>query len=156
MRRPRGITLIALLILLDALIKLTSASVELLLMLSFSSSNMAINDMLFLIGSLSNTSLFGIEVLLAFGIFELISAIGILSLRPWGWLMAMISQGAVLANELARYPQDGTLPSGMLVAIAIVFFLNQRHIRRVFVVAQHRSDPRSLLNLETPPLEEEL
>lgn len=154
MPRPRGVTLIALVMLASALVKLVSAVVELLLLLSFITSNAALNDLLFLIGSMVNTSLLGIEVLLVFGIFELISTIGILSMRPWAWLMAMISQGAVLANELARYPLDGKLPTGMLAAIVIVFYLNQHHIRRAFVVAQHRNDPRSLLNIEAEVLKD--
>ncbi len=155
MRRPRGVTLIALVILLSGLVKLVSAVVELLLFLSFVTSSAALNELIYLIGSMVNTTLLGVEVLLAFGIFELISALGILSMRPWAWLMAMIAQGAVLANELARYPSDGTLPSGMLVAIVFIFYLNQHHIRRVFVVAQHRNDPRSLLNVEVETLKDE-
>jgi hypothetical protein len=80
---------------------------------------------------------------LMLGSFGLVSGIGLLRLRPWAWLMAMILQGINLANELFGYARGSAIYPNMALSVLIVLYLNARDIQRAFSVAQHRDDPVS-------------
>ncbi len=73
------------------------------------------------------------------GIFSLVSSIGLLRLRAWGWLMTMIVQGISLIIGLAEYVQGEANYLRMLFSVVIVFFLNQRTIKQVFEIITHTS-----------------
>jgi hypothetical protein len=77
------------------------------------------------------------------GVFALVSGSGILRVRPWAWLMAMILQGTILATELASYARGNAIYLNMAVAVVIVLYLNQRDVQRAFSTAQHLADPES-------------
>jgi hypothetical protein len=148
MQRPRDVTLISLVILVAGVAKLISAAAAFMPAppgTLVSQVWLAIQD---LIASELRYDLLTVAVLLSLGIFEALSAIGMLGMRAWAWLMAMVVQGAYLAIELARYPSDGPLPGGMALAVVVVFYLNQRHIRRAFRVALRHSDPAGMLTAE--------
>ena len=80
---------------------------------------------------------------LMLGSFGLVSGIGLLRLRPWAWLMAMILQGINLANELVGYTRGSAVYINMGLSVLIVLYLNARDIQRAFSAAQHRADPVS-------------
>ncbi len=80
---------------------------------------------------------------LMLGSFGLVSGIGLLRLRPWAWLMAMILQGINLANELFGYARGSAVYPSMALSVLIVLYLNASDIQRAFSAAQHRADPVS-------------
>lgn len=96
----------------------------------------------------SQRELLFVVVALVMGICCLVSSVGVLRLRSWAWLMAMIVQGINLAAELVSYLQGTVGYFNMLVSVIIVLYLNQRDVQRAFSVAQHRSDPASTRTAE--------
>jgi hypothetical protein len=82
------------------------------------------------------------------GIFGIVSSIGLLRMRPWAWLMAMIVQGISLIIYLVDYIRGAPNYVGMIFAVFVVFYLNQRDIQLMFDVARRRS------STPPPPLEE--
>jgi hypothetical protein len=76
------------------------------------------------------------------GIFGIVSSIGLLRMRPWAWLMAMIVQGISLIIYLVDYIRGAPNYVGMIFAVFVVFYLNQRDIQLLFDVSRQRSpDP---------------
>jgi hypothetical protein len=73
------------------------------------------------------------------GIFGIVSSIGLLRMRPWAWLMAMIVQGISLIVYLVDYIRGAPNYVGMIFAVFVVFYLNQRDIQLMFDVARRRS-----------------
>jgi uncharacterized membrane protein (DUF2068 family) len=80
------------------------------------------------------------------GIFGIVSSIGLLRMRPWAWLMAMIVQGISMILYLADYIRGVPNYVGMIFAVFVVFYLNQRDIQLIFDVARRHS-------AEAPPTE---
>lgn len=78
---------------------------------------------------------------LVMGVVGLVSGVGILRLRSWAWLVAMIAQGINLVTELIDYSRGEANYLSMLISVIIVLYLNQRDVQQVFRVAQHRDDP---------------
>ncbi len=85
---------------------------------------------------------------LVMGLVGLISGVGILRLRAWAGLMALIAQGMNLVAELVSYTRGEANYLNMLISVIIVFYLNQRDVRNAFSVAQHREDPESARSVE--------
>ncbi|MCG8350030.1 MAG: hypothetical protein MI924_19875, partial [Chloroflexales bacterium] len=83
------------------------------------------------------------------GIFAMVSGIGMLRMRSWAWLMAMIIQGIAMTIGLFNYFQGQPSYLEMLFSVIIVFYLNQRDIQRAFSVAQHQKEPMSLRTVES-------
>lgn len=81
---------------------------------------------------------------LVMGLVSLVSGVGILLLRQWAWLMAMIAQGINLAAELIDYTRGEANYLSMLASVIIVLYLNMRDIRRALSAAQHHIDPASV------------
>ncbi len=148
MQRQRNITLISLVILLAGCFKLLAAASAVAVFPEGSIGAELWRAAQRIIASSLRYDLLTVAVLIALGLFEVLSATAMFGMRSWAWLMAMVVQGAYLAIELARYPHDGRLPGGMALAIMIVFYLNQRHVRRAFRVALHQADPRGMLSAE--------
>jgi hypothetical protein len=146
MRRPRDVTLISLVILLAAIAKLLAAAASFNPIPPGTPAGQLWLAVQRVIASELRYDLLTVAVLIALGLFEGLSAIGMFGMRSWAWLMAMVVQGAYLAIELARYPGDGQLPGGMALAVVVVFYLNQRHIRRAFRVAMRQADPAGMLS----------
>lgn len=85
---------------------------------------------------------------LVLGLVGLVSGWGILRLRAWAGLMALIAQGMNLFGELVSYTRGSANYLSMLVSVIIVFYLNQRDVRNAFSVALHREDPESVWTAE--------
>jgi hypothetical protein len=73
------------------------------------------------------------------GVFGIVSSIGLLRMRPWAWLMAMIVQGISMIVYLVDYIRGVPNYIGMVFAVFVVFYLNQRDIQLIFDVARHQS-----------------
>jgi hypothetical protein len=85
---------------------------------------------------------------LVMGLVGLISGVGILRLRAWAGLMALIAQGMNLIAELISYTRGEAEYLNMVISVIIVFYLNQRDVRNAFSVAQYREDPESARSAE--------
>ena len=85
---------------------------------------------------------------LVMGICCLVSGVGVLRLRSWAWLMAMIVQGINLSTELFNYLRSQPVYFNMLVSVIIVLYLNQRDVQASMSAASHRRDATRLLTGE--------
>ena len=52
--------------------------------------------------------------------------------RRWAWLLAMILIGLGMVIDLASYVRGSVLHIPMIINVVMVFYLNQRDVRRVF------------------------
>jgi uncharacterized membrane protein (DUF2068 family) len=94
--------------------------------------------------------------LLVIGIFGFVSSTGILRLRPWGWLMAMLVQGISLIVCLIDYVQGEPNYVWMLFSVVVVFYLNLRDIQQIFDIAaaqEQRKRPLRKQNARAMTLE---
>jgi hypothetical protein len=73
-------------------------------------------------------------VTLALSVLNLTVAVGMLLLRHWAWLAALILQGVILAWGLVTYYRGEPHYVTMAVAALLVFYLNLREVRRPFGV----------------------
>ena len=84
------------------------------------------------------------RVFAAFGLLEpaagvlaglsLVTAIGIWFLRPWAWVLAMLTAGTGLAFDIVGWVNGSPSYLALLVGVAIAFYLNQGAVRRLFLV----------------------
>jgi hypothetical protein len=72
------------------------------------------------------------------GLFVLIGSVGLIRLRGWGWLLAMIGQGIDLALGLANYASGDPQYLQMFIDVLFVFYLNQHDVYLVFASAKRR------------------
>jgi len=138
MKRPRSVTLIGTALLLHGL-GLTLFSGTLIgLILAWESGWLA-PDNAAQVAALNLPSLLVLVSVAVQGIFGIVSSIGLLRMRPWAWLMAMIVQGISLIVYLVDYIRGAPNYVGMIFAVFVVFYLNQRDIQLVFDVTRRRS-----------------
>ena len=135
-RRPRAITFVASIIVVEAVIVVLAGIV---------------------VGAIQVTSTpipdyapddaFGpiVSVLPALGLATIIvvaggglalTAVGLLQLREWGWTLAMALQGLGLTNELYSYFQGNPQHFTLALCSFVVLVLNQREVRQAFA-ARH-------------------
>ena len=67
----------------------------------------------------------------------LASIVGLWRYRTWGWTIALIAAGLILALDLGWWIAGQPRYPGMFLNMVAVFYLNQREVRAVFL-------PRSL------------
>jgi hypothetical protein len=79
-------------------------------------------------------------VLAALGIAGLASALALLRMYSWAWMVAMLLQGLGLAAALWGYLNHSPNYIGMFLGVMIVFYLNQNEIQTVF--RERRPAPR--------------
>lgn len=134
-RRPRGVTIIALLLLGQAGVWTATGT------LYFS-------ELPTLRLPAMGTSGFA----LALAAVNLLVAVGMLFLRPWAWVAAMTVQGLSLAGGLWSYSRGETDYPLMLISVMVVLYLNLREVRRPFGVedlglhwGRPEEEPRDLL-----------
>lgn len=85
------------------------------------------------------------------GLFTVVSGIGVLRLRPWAWLMALVVNGFSLLALLILYFRRDPFYLHMLIDSLAVLYLNQSSIRRAFRIAQRSDDPDSAVMAEATP-----
>jgi len=62
------------------------------------------------------------------------TAIGLLLVRPWGWVVAMLTVGMSLAFDIVGWMNGRPGYAYLALSVAIVFYLNQGEVRRRFLV----------------------
>jgi hypothetical protein len=115
MRLPRGVFIIALLLLAQAAVWTATGT------LYFS--------------ELPALHLPGIETTwfaLAFAAVNLILAVGMVFLKPWAWVGALTVQGLSLAGSLWAYSRGEQDYLLMVISVMVVLYLNLREVRRPF------------------------
>jgi predicted membrane channel-forming protein YqfA (hemolysin III family) len=75
---------------------------------------------------------------LVVGVFVLIGSFGLLRLRGWGWLLAMIGQGIALVLGLVAYVSSQPNYLLLLIDVLLVFYLNHYDVYVVFANAKRR------------------
>lgn len=79
-------------------------------------------------------------VFTAMAVLEVVAAVALLRLRRLGWTLAMLLAGASLASSIATWWFAGEVPTlSMLLGVATVLYLNQRHVRAAFDLAGDRA-----------------
>lgn len=134
-RRPRGVIIIALLLLGQASVWMATGT------LYFSE-----------LPALHLPAMGTSEFALALAGINLIVAVGMLFLRSWAWVAAMTVQGLSLAGGLWSYGRGGHDFPLMLISVMVVLYLNLREVRRPFGVEdlglhwhEPEEEPRDLL-----------
>jgi hypothetical protein len=144
MKRPRGITLLGALILIEGLLFALGGSLTLAFFLLRRFADPELQLPSFDLTSLIRHPVIGPSAFLVLGAFGVVGGIGVLQLRSWAWLLAMITQGVTLAIGISAYlrgTRDPLLFIGLLFGALIVFALNRRDTQSIFRLAQRRADP---------------
>lgn len=138
MRRPRSVSIIGMLLLLQGMFEGVVIGLVLALKTDQLSSTLPpqIADALHHL-ALADVLLIAAEGLLALA--ALLSCVAVLLLRPWAWLIAMTVQGSTMAIELFNYLRNRPNYPDMVLAAVIVFYLNTHTVRHVFDVARRRA-----------------
>jgi hypothetical protein len=141
MKRPRSVTFIGVLLLVQGLILSIAPGVLIGLIIAERLDVLPINETVNVPAILQESTLSFFSTFVV-GIFGLVSSIGLLRMRYWGWLMAMIVQGVAMTLKLIEYSRGQPDYVQMFVSVFIVFYLNQRHIRQFFDVARNPANPQ--------------
>jgi hypothetical protein len=87
------------------------------------------------------------EASLGLAALAAITALGLLLLRPWGWVLAMLTVGVSLAFDIAGWMGGREGYAYLAIAVAIVFYLNQGDVRRRFLVEDEDADASHAVTL---------
>ncbi len=147
MKRPLSITIIGVLILCQGLVFTAVAGVTLPLISAIMFRWLPPGYVAELPNYTQRELLF-VGAALVIGVCCLVSGVGVLRLRSWAWLMAMIVQGINLSSELVNYLRGHPVYFNMLVSVIIVLYLNQRDIQASMNAADYRRDPSSRITVE--------
>jgi hypothetical protein len=82
----------------------------------------------------------GMAVALALVAALVLSAVGLLGGRRWGWVGAMVTTGFFLATDIYSFSVGSANHLWMALNIITVFYLNQAEVRRVVGVASAGSE----------------
>ena len=147
MKRPTSVTLLGILIFIQGLMFTVLSSLALLLFSTTLSESLP-PDIASELPAVRLQDLLLAASALVMGGVGLVSSIGILRLRSWAWLMAMIAQGINLFAEMVNYTRGQANYISLVVSTIIVFYLNQRDVQIAFRVAHRREDPASVRTAE--------
>jgi hypothetical protein len=137
-RRPRPVTILAIIQIMSGLAYLTVAG----LLLADAEYNPDVTDSLGVADlpvwlGVSARALAVIFVIVA--VLEVIAAVALLRLRQSGWTLTMLLAGTSLASQIVIWwANDGVQPLSMLLAVVTVLYLNQREVRRAFGIGTRR------------------
>lgn len=151
MKRPRGVTIIGVLMFIQGLI--AALLVGVLVAPTLAVGVGALPPILLPVSALETLPgplAVGAQAVL--GVLSLVGGIAILQLRPWAWFVAMLLQGIALVANLVSYFEGRPPYLSLLLAVVIVFYLNARAIRQVFDLVQLHTDSTSLGAAPASPL----
>ncbi|HEY7350209.1 MAG TPA: hypothetical protein VH599_17960 [Ktedonobacterales bacterium] len=146
-RRPLGVTILAVLILLFGLL-VSGLSLFLLVLSLLHYTGNVPPALVVALGRLSMLDLFLVTAQAALGVFALVSGIGMLRLRPWAWLIGMLLLGCELVIQLSNYFQGRPAYLVLFVTALLVFYLNQRPIREAFSIEPRSSAVPASIHIE--------
>lgn len=141
MKRPRSVTIIGSLLLVQGVIFLSIAAL-LILIISTKRLDLLPPAMAEQFPPMPLRDLLFVATALVMGIFGVVSSIGLLRLRRWAWLMAMIVQGIGMIIGLIDYARGDPNYISMIFSVIVVFYLNQASIQEVFNVSRHQTNRR--------------
>lgn len=147
MKRPPGVTVFAVLILLYGLLVTVLSLLGLVLSVMHNSGN-ELFGLRIVAERLSVIDLLQVAAQLALGIFALVSGFGMLRLRPWSWLMGMLLLGCELAIQLGNYFQSHPAYLAMFITALLIFYLNRRPTREAFGIEPKSSMLSSGIDIE--------
>ena len=138
MKRPFGVTIIGILLLVQGLLLVASASAVILLGITPGVGHFQPPSVVDFAG-LSASDGLSATLVAALGVFIMLSAVGVLRLRSWAWLAAMTLQGWTMAVFLLSDLTRGrsSYPTA-IISVVIVFYLNSRAVRQTFDVVRTR------------------
>ena len=148
MKRPLGVLLLGMLILVVGLFLSLLAALLLVSTIVRSTGNLPpdwvilgeprqVQDVLFLAAQF------------VLGVAAVVSGIGLLLIRTWAWLLALALLGCELIIQLSNYFQGRPAYGAMLFSALLVLYLNQRPIREVFHIEPRRVALSSDAHLDT-------
>jgi hypothetical protein len=146
LKRPFGVTLLGVLLLLQGLGLCAQAAAEIWLRFAPKSSLRSVisHD----VAGLMVNDWQAIVVVGLLGIFSLAAGVGLFRLHPWAWFVAMVLQGWTLATLLLSYFIAGVHNYvNMLLGSVIVFYLNTRAVHETFDRARRHAESE----LSAPP-----
>ena len=76
------------------------------------------------------------EASLGLAALAALTAVGLLLVRPWGWVVAMLTVGMSLAFDIVGWMNGRPGYAYLALSVAIVFYLNQGEVRRRFLVEE--------------------
>lgn len=140
MRRPRSITLVGILLVLYGLALMATAGLVTLLSLWPEALQVEIAQLRELIDQVSRLDvvLLGGQVLI--GLIMLVGGIGLLQLRGWAWLMAIIGLGVHLLILLIDYWRREPIYWAMLASGLLCFLLNLREVKQTLGLIEDPND----------------
>lgn len=147
MKRPPGVTIIAIVILLYGVLG-TALGLSALVLSVLHAIGKLPPEVVVVVGNGSVFDVFLVAAQVALGVFALVSSIGLLRLRPWAWLMAMLLLGCELAIQLINYFQGRPVYLLMLLTAILVLYLNRHSIREVFSIEPAASVVPASIHLE--------
>ena len=148
MKRPLGVLLLGMLILVVGLFLSLLAALLLVSTIVRSTGNLPpdwvilgeprqVQDVLFLAAQF------------VLGVAAVVSGIGLLLIRTWAWLLASALLGCELIIQLSNYFQGRPAYGAMLFSALLVLYLNQRPIREVFNIEPRQVALSSDAHLDT-------
>ncbi|HNP73020.1 MAG TPA: hypothetical protein PLO33_17930 [Kouleothrix sp.] len=140
MRRPRSITLVGVLLVLYGLALMLTAGLVTLLALWPEALQLSQAQALSVLDQISRLDvvLLGGQVLI--GLIMLTSGIGLLQLRGWAWLMAIIGLGVHLLILLIDYWRHDPMYWAMLISAMLCFLLNLREVKQTLGLIEDPND----------------
>ena len=91
------------------------------------------------LGSTSLPPLFPQVAAAAWGVTLLVSAVLLLALHRWGWMLLLLTTGLGLFGALWQWWIGNLEPVRMLLLVATAFYLNAREVRGLFVTTTERA-----------------
>lgn len=147
MKRPFGVTLVGVLLLVQGLFLMILAGAAFFLNATQGS---AVPAPLLALDytTLTITGVLSAMIVGALGIFIVLSGIGVLRLLSWAWLAAMALQGWTLAlflwSHFTRAQSDYSGYPGVFLSVVIVFYLHSRAVRSTFDLVRRRESARAV------------
>ena len=135
-RRPRAVSFVGWLLCSEALLMLSIGSIDVLeRMLTQRATLDAIGELM-----RNGTDLIQVRIpvlTILVGAALLVAGVGLLRMRHWAWLLAMMIEAISLAIALRWYAHGEPRFGPMALSSFIVLALNQREVRQAFVHDHH-------------------
>jgi hypothetical protein len=132
MMRPRGVTIIGCLLIVEGLVLGVSVG-SAILAGGMTPDQQVIRS----IGAVPAGGWIGVGAYAIVATLMLAGGVALLMMLPWSWTVAMLLQGYALTLNLWSYFNDHPLYLQMLIAVVIVFYLNSRDVYGALRASPH-------------------
>jgi hypothetical protein len=131
MKRPRGVTIISCLLLIQGLAGILTVGL-IVTVGALALAHRLPTQVLLNFGVTSVIGWAGVGAYVLVSLLALIGGVALLLMRPWAWTLAMLLEGYALALNLWSFFQGHPFYLQMLLSGVIVFYLNTRDVYRAF------------------------